>query len=134
RRKAFPAVPPPGRDVCATNEHEHTSSRAGAPARGEVTGTRMKIRELRNALGTAALAALLLGLAPARLSAGGARITVVNTNEPNVGFNDPTPAAPVGGNTGTTVGAQRLIAFQRAADIWGSLLDSAVEIRIQASF
>ena len=40
----------------------------------------------------------------------------------------------MGGNTGTTIGAQRLIAFQRAADIWGSLLDSSVEIRIQASF
>jgi hypothetical protein len=58
----------------------------------------------------------------------------LNTNAANVGFNDPTPAAPVGGNTGTTVGAQRLIAFQRAADIWGALLDSGVEIRIQASF
>ena len=46
----------------------------------------------------------------------------------------PTPATPLGGNTGTTVGEQRLIAFQRAADIWGSLLDSGVEIRIQASF
>lgn len=66
--------------------------------------------------------------------AGGAKITVVNVNAPGVGFNDPTPAAPVGGNTGTTVGEQRLIAFQHAADIWGAALDSSVEIRIQSSF
>jgi hypothetical protein len=50
------------------------------------------------------------------------------------GFNDPTPAAPVGGNPGTTVGAQRLIAFQHAASIWGSLLDSNIEIRIESNF
>jgi hypothetical protein len=85
-------------------------------------------------ISSAAIAALLLALAPAPLLAGGARITIVNANGPNVGFNDTTPATPVGGNTGTTVGAQRLIAFQRAAAIWGSLLDSGVEITIQASF
>jgi hypothetical protein len=83
---------------------------------------------------SAATAVVFLGLDPAALLAGGARITIVNNNGPNVGFNDPTPATPVGGNTGTTIGAQRLIAFQSAADIWGSLLDSSVEIRIQASF
>ena len=82
----------------------------------------------------AAIAAVFLVLAPAALLAGGAKITIVNGNAPGVGFNDTTPAAPVGGNTGTTVGAQRLIAFQRAATIWGSLLDSPVEIRIQATF
>jgi PA domain-containing protein len=61
-------------------------------------------------------------------------ITIVNINAPGVGFNDPTPAAPVGGNPGTTVGQQRLIAFQFAADVWSAVLDSRVEIRIQASF
>jgi hypothetical protein len=82
----------------------------------------------------AAIAAVFVVLAPTALLAGGAKITIVNANGPNVGFNDPTPAPPVGGNSGTTIGAQRLIAFQRAAAIWGSLLDSSVEIRIQASF
>lgn len=61
-------------------------------------------------------------------------ITIVNTNEPNVGFNDPTPLAPVGGNTGLTLGAQRLIAFQHAADVWGSTITSSVPVRIAASF
>ena len=63
-----------------------------------------------------------------------ATIVIVNQNAPGVGFNDPTPAAPVGGNTGTTLGAQRLIAFQRAADIWGDTLVSSVPIRVGASF
>jgi hypothetical protein len=80
----------------------------------------------------------LLVLALVALAAGpafgAATITIVNTNASGVGFNDPTPAAPVGGNAGTTLGQQRLIAFQHAADIWGSTLDSNVEIFIQASF
>ncbi len=63
-----------------------------------------------------------------------ATITIVNGNDPGVGFNDPTPAAPVGGNTGTTLGQQRLNAFQYAADIWGSELASNVEIKIYATF
>ena len=63
-----------------------------------------------------------------------AHITIVNTNQPGVGFNDPTPATPVGGNSGTTVGQQRLNASQYAADLWASLLTSDVEIRIAASF
>lgn len=65
---------------------------------------------------------------------GAARIVVINTNAPGIGFNDPTPAQPVGGNPGTTIGQQRLIAYQYAADIWGANLDSTVEIRVQASF
>jgi hypothetical protein len=74
-----------------------------------------------------------LMLLPAQAFAG-AHIVIVNGNAPGVGFNDPTPAAPVGGNPGTTIGAQRLIAFQRAADVWGATLDSAVEIRILSTF
>lgn len=66
--------------------------------------------------------------------AGGATITIINVDGPNEGFNDPTPAAPVGGNTGTTKGQQRLICFQHAASIWGSTLDSPVTIVIQAAF
>lgn len=81
-----------------------------------------------------ALAVTLTLAAAAPALAGPAQIIVVNVNAAGVGFNDPTPAAPVGGNTGTTLGQQRLIAFQHAADIWGRRLDSAVPIRIQSSF
>lgn len=63
-----------------------------------------------------------------------ATITIVNMNQPGIGFNDPTPVAPVGANTGTTLGEQRLIAFQHAADMWGRKLNSNVAIRVGASF
>ena len=66
--------------------------------------------------------------------AGPAQFVIVNVNAPGVGFNDPTPATPVGGNPGATLGAQRLIAFQYAASLWSARLDSAVPIRIRAQF
>jgi hypothetical protein len=61
-------------------------------------------------------------------------ITIMNMDSPGEGFNDPTPVAPVGGNPGTTVGAQRLFVFQHAAGIWAAILPSNVEIRVQATF
>ena len=82
----------------------------------------------------ARLAALVLSCAAVAGAQAAATITIVNQNAPGVGFNDPTPAAPVGGNPGTTLGQQRLIAFQHAADIWGATLTSEVPIRIGASF
>lgn len=63
-----------------------------------------------------------------------ATVVVVNSDGAGEGFNDPTAASPVGGNAGTTVGAQRLIAFQHAANIWGRLVASAVPIRVNAQF
>lgn len=63
-----------------------------------------------------------------------ATITIINANAPGVGFNDPTAVAPVGGNPGTTLGAQRLFAFTYAANLWAANIDSPIEIRIQASF
>src|ERR1044072_2900661 len=65
---------------------------------------------------------------------GAATIVIQNNDAPNVGFNDPTPAAPVGGNSGTTVGQQRLIAFQFAADVWGATLTSGPTITGRASW
>lgn len=76
--------------------------------------------------------AMTLGGAGAAQAA--ADIVIVNLNAPGVGFNDPTPAAPVGGNTGTTLGEQRLIAFRHAAGAWGATLDSSVTIRVGAAF
>ncbi|UCG12397.1 MAG: fibronectin type III domain-containing protein [Deltaproteobacteria bacterium] len=63
-----------------------------------------------------------------------ATITVVNLDGAGEGFNDSTPVPPVGGNTGSTLGAQRFNAFQFAADIWGNIVDSSVEISIGANF
>lgn len=61
-------------------------------------------------------------------------IRINNLNAPGVGFNDTTPAVPVGGNSGTTLGAQRLIAFTHAANIWGQTLTSKTPIVINAKF
>jgi uncharacterized repeat protein (TIGR01451 family) len=81
---------------------------------------------------TAAVAlVVMLGLGGA-LSA--ATITINNTDGAGEGFNDPTPAVPVGGNPGLTVGQQRLNVFQHAAGIWGSILDDDVTIIIDAGF
>jgi PA domain-containing protein len=77
---------------------------------------------------------VFIGLSAGNTFAGEAQFVIVNINAAGVGFNDPTPAAPVGGNTGTTLGQQRLIAFQHAAEIWSARLDSNVPIRIRAQF
>ncbi len=63
-----------------------------------------------------------------------ATITIVNNDGAGEGFNDPTVVAPVGGNPGTTVGAQRLYVFQYAANIWGSILPSSVVIQVRSAF
>ncbi|WP_343731945.1 PA domain-containing protein [Duganella sp.] len=77
-----------------------------------------------------AIAAMLIS----SVSWAAATITIVNGDPPGMGFNDPTPVAPVGGNTGTTLGAQRLNAFQAAASKWGETLDSQVPIRVLATW
>ena len=78
---------------------------------------------------------LVLGLAASTSAFGSATITIQNTIDgPTSGFNDPTPVSPVGGNNGTTLGQQRLIAFQFAASIWGATLNSGPTITIQASW
>ena len=68
------------------------------------------------------------------IAAAAATIVIVNGNAAGVGFNDPTVVAPVGGNTGTTLGQQRLNAFAFAANIWGATLNSSVTINILATF
>jgi PA domain len=60
----------------------------------------------------------------ASFSAYAAKFVIVNGDEPGVGLNDTTAVAPVGGNTGTTLGQQRLIALNFIAGIWGRTLSS----------
>jgi hypothetical protein len=66
------------------------------------------------------------------LSLQAANITIVNADPAGVGFNDPTPVAPVGGNTGTTLGQQRLNVFNAAAGQWGAAVAGTVTIRVSA--
>lgn len=84
--------------------------------------------------GVALLAPLCLSLVGGAAVAGPAEFVIVNNNAPGVGLNDPTPAAPVGGNPGTTLGEQRLNAVGKAAEIWSARLDSNVPIRIRTQF
>jgi hypothetical protein len=78
--------------------------------------------------------ALIVGLMATSTVFGSATIVIENVDPAGSGFNDPTPAAPVGGNNGTTVGQQRLNAFQFAANIWGATLTSGPTITIRASW
>ena len=57
-----------------------------------------------------------------------------NADSPGEGYNDATPAAPVGGNPGITLGEQRQLVALFAADLWGSVLVSDVPVYIQAQF
>lgn len=84
------------------------------------------------ALNTTLLASLLaMALAGPAFAAD---IVPINLDPDNQGLNDTTPLAPVGGNPGTPIGEQRRIAYQFAADLWGAVLVSDAQIRVQASF
>jgi hypothetical protein len=79
-------------------------------------------------------AACTVVLTTSLASAQPAQFVIVNLNAAGVGFNDPTPATPVGGNPGTTLGEQRMNALMHAARLWSARLNSAVPIRIRAQF
>ncbi|MEP6633645.1 MAG: PA domain-containing protein [Luteimonas sp.] len=66
--------------------------------------------------------------------AAAANIVILNVDPPGSGLNDPKPAQWSGGNPGTTIGEQRRIVFQFAADQWGAILQSNVKISIESSF
>ena len=80
------------------------------------------------------VAVLVAATLPGGLARAAATLVIDVVDEAGVGFNDPTSATPVGGNPGTTVGEQRQIVFQAAADAWGRVLESPVPIVIEASF
>lgn len=63
-----------------------------------------------------------------------ALVTITNTDGPDEGFNDPTAVSPVGGNTGTTLGEQRLNVFNKAAEILSAQFNISVPMIINANF
>ncbi|MFK7888782.1 MAG: PA domain-containing protein [Gammaproteobacteria bacterium] len=81
----------------------------------------------RNRAPALAAAVCALAAAPAAMAAD----IVISQG---AGFDDPSPATPIGGNAGTTVGEQRLIAFEFAASLWGAILESDVQIVVASSF
>ncbi|WP_211441748.1 PA domain-containing protein [Collimonas humicola] len=78
----------------------------------------------------AGILALLYGIQAAQ----SAELVLVNQDPAGAGLNDLTAAAPVGGNPGATLGEQRRLVYQFALNMYGALLNSAVPIRVQASF
>ena len=63
-----------------------------------------------------------------------ASFTLINLDSPGEGFNGLTPVAPVSGNMGTTIGAQRVNAFNAALQVWGNSLNSDIPIKVEARF
>src|SRR5678810_1266547 len=84
------------------------------------------MRHVRIVSAAVILVLLIAGAAPA------ATVVIQNNDGAGEGFNDATPVAPVGGNPGTTLGAQRLNAFTYAANLWATCLQSNVTIVVRA--
>lgn len=63
-----------------------------------------------------------------------ATIVIQSRDAAGVGFNDATPVAPVGGNTGTTLGEQRMKVYRHVADLWEQALKSDVTITVNAGW
>jgi len=80
---------------------------------------------------TAVLCAIVM-LAAGTSSA--ANFVILNGDVAGEGLNDPTVVAPVGGNPGTTLGAQRMNVLVAVAQRWADRLESSVDIVILARF
>ena len=89
-------------------------------------------------MGRAARLLWLLTLFSAAIGlAQAADLKVINRDGRREGFRDrraPDVDSAIGGNPGTTLGQQRLIAFRAAAAIWAERIQSPVRIRIDARF
>jgi hypothetical protein len=83
---------------------------------------------------TTRLAAAVLLAFGAAAAANAATISIIVRDAAGVGFNDTTAVSAVGGNPGTTLGAQRLFVYQYVANIWGAALTSPVNIKVSAGW
>ena len=79
-------------------------------------------------------AAVGVALLCAALSAQAATLVVQSRDPAGVGFNDPTPVEPVGGNPGTTLGQQRMNVYLYVAKLWGDALQSSQTIYVSAGW
>jgi hypothetical protein len=68
------------------------------------------------------------------MAAQAASINITSRDAPGIGFNDPTPVAPVGGNPGTTLGAQRMFVYRYVANVWEQALESNASINVSAGW
>lgn len=63
-----------------------------------------------------------------------ADIIIVNQNDPDEGLNDPSERTPIGGNTGETLGEQRLNVLFEAARILNESLDIKYDVHVGSQF
>ena len=77
---------------------------------------------------------LALAATVATVGASAATIKIINADPAGVGFNDTTPATPVGGNEGATIGEQRMNVYKKVAKTWGKVLPEGPAIKIQATW
>src|SRR4051812_10835450 len=68
------------------------------------------------------------------LAAQAGTITITSRDPAGVGFNDPTPVAPVGGNPGTTLGEQRMNVYKYVAGIWEQNLPASAHVTVSAGW
>ncbi len=87
------------------------------------TSTPLKLTRIAAAL-------LLIGCTASQA----ATIVITSRDAAGVGFNDPTPVAPVGGNPGTTLGEQRMNVYKHVAGLWEQALQSNVTITVSAAW
>ncbi len=91
----------------------------------------MKPLHLRGTARATLVTCAFVGLSAAQAAS---VITITSRDPAGVGFNDPTPVVPVGGNPGTTLGEQRLYVYQFVANIWSQAVDSPVPITVSAGW
>lgn len=78
---------------------------------------------------------MLCALLGTSASVTAADIVLVNNDGVGEGFNDSSPAVPgQPGNTGATLGEQRLQVFQAAADYWEARLVVTIDVRVGINF
>lgn len=77
---------------------------------------------------------IFIPLAILSVASAKADIIIVNGDSYNEGLNDRTVVTSVGGNSGTTVGEQRLKVFEKAAEILNNSLKISAPVRVQVAF
>ncbi len=90
----------------------------------------MKLFNLKSVARAACATALLTSA----LASTAATIVISSRDAAGVGFNDPTPVLPVGGNTGTTLGQQRMNVYRHVANLWEAALTSNSPITVSAGW
>ena len=93
----------------------------------------MNLRKIR-LMGRYIFALLAINLIMMSSAIAGANFILINLDGAGEGFNDTTAVAAVPGNSGLTLGQQRINAFEAAMADWGSILNSDVDIRVEAQF